>query len=77
MHDGYIIVCRFVEGAIKEESKGGRRKECSKKYIYKPRGTMRDEAVRVSRLWIASEQICRVCVCVCVCVCMHFLMGQP
>jgi hypothetical protein len=33
MHDGYVIVCRFVEGAIIEESKGGRRKECSKKYI--------------------------------------------
>jgi len=29
----YVIVCRFGEGAIKEESKGGRRKECSKKYI--------------------------------------------
>jgi hypothetical protein len=31
MHDRYVIVCRFVEGAIKEESKGGKRKDCNRK----------------------------------------------
>jgi hypothetical protein len=31
MYDRYVIVCRFGEGAIKEQSKGGRRKECNRK----------------------------------------------
>jgi hypothetical protein len=31
MHDRYVIVCRFGEDAIKEESKGGKRKECNRK----------------------------------------------
>jgi len=29
MHDGYVIVCRFGVGAIKEVSKGGRRKNAA------------------------------------------------
>jgi hypothetical protein len=31
MHDRYVIVRRLGEGAIKEELKGGRRKESNRK----------------------------------------------
>jgi hypothetical protein len=70
MHDRYVIVCRLGEDAIKkkqEEEEERLQKEEDQETTWSHK---RPKALRVSRLWIASEIIC-VCVCVCVCACTY------
>jgi len=64
MHDTYVIVCRLGEDAIKkkqEEEEERLQQEKDQETTWYHEGS---EALRVSRSWIASEQIC-VCMCVC------------
>jgi hypothetical protein len=65
VHDRYVIVCRLGEDAIKkkqEEEEERLQQEKDQETTWYHEGP---EALRVSRSWIASEQMC-VCVCVCV-----------
>jgi hypothetical protein len=64
VHDRYVIVCRLGEDAIKkkqEEEEERLQQEKDQETTWYHEGP---EALRVSRSWIASEQMCFCCVCV-------------
>jgi hypothetical protein len=70
MRDRYVIVCRLGEDAIKKKQEEEEERMQHEKDQETTWYHVGPEALRVSRLWIASERIC-----VCVHVHVHFLNG--